>query len=90
MSAAIRTAKGIDDDGLGGDSMTFLDGNYTVTVIATLPDTDSYTATKMWLRDYAIMKREAARYNDSEGYSFAADKYREDANRITEGLECLE
>ena len=73
--------------------MTITDGNYEVTIIATIPSDDSvtsYEATHMWLRDYATKLREAARLNDEQGFYFAAADYRTTANNITEALAILE
>lgn len=73
--------------------MTFMDGDYEVQIIAKIPsdpNTDSYTATHMWLREYATKLREAARLNDEQGFYFAAANYRTTANNITEALAILE
>lgn len=64
---------------------------YDVMIIASVPDPniDSYTATKMFMRELAITYREAARMNEIEGYDFAAADLRTEANKISEALEVL-
>ena len=73
--------------------MTFTDGDYTVSVTAIIPsdpNVTSYVATQMWLRDYAIKLREAAKQNDDQGYYFAAAQYRTTSAKIDEALQLLE
>ena len=73
--------------------MTFTDGDYTVAVTVVIPsdpNVTSYVATQMWLRDYAIKLREAAKQNDDQGYYFAAAQYRTTSAKIDEALRVLE
>ena len=70
--------------------MTLNIRGYDVTVIANLPDQDSYTATRMFLREFATILREAANENNRNGFKYVAVDYRREAYKIHEALDILE
>ena len=73
--------------------MTLNIRGYDVTVIANIPSDptkDSFTATKMFLRDLAMVFREAGEENMRNGYKSTAQDYRFTSYKIHHALDKLE